>query len=148
MTSFDNIYNAFLGKITEDMYLEMTEEDTIRDLKSILMEALPLFEFPKFNISEIEEESFLADLSNEEINIIATIMVYEWLKRQVASCENTRMKYSGSDFKFTSQANHIEKLIKLVTQWQYEAHHAQRLYGRRKINSKGLYESTWKELKR
>ena len=29
--------------------------------------------------------------------------------QQLASVENTRMKYSGSDFKFTSQANHMAK---------------------------------------
>jgi len=40
-------------------------------------------------------------------------MVVEWISQQLASIENTRMKYSGSDFKFTSQANHIQKLQKL-----------------------------------
>lgn len=33
MTSFDTIINRFLSKITDDMYLEFTEEDTIRDAK-------------------------------------------------------------------------------------------------------------------
>jgi hypothetical protein len=40
-------------------------------------------------------------------------MYNSWLQRQVASIEQTRMKYSGSDFKMTSQANHLEKLMKL-----------------------------------
>nr|DAG21586.1 MAG TPA: hypothetical protein [Caudoviricetes sp.] len=29
-------------------------------------------------------------------------MMCGWVQRQVTSIENTRMKYSGSDFKFTS----------------------------------------------
>ena len=33
MTSFNTIIDAFLGKITDDMYMELTEEDTIRDAK-------------------------------------------------------------------------------------------------------------------
>jgi len=33
MTSFSIIIDAFLSKITDDMYLELTEEDTIRDAK-------------------------------------------------------------------------------------------------------------------
>jgi hypothetical protein len=33
MTSFNTIINAFLSKITDDMYLELTMEDTIRDSK-------------------------------------------------------------------------------------------------------------------
>lgn len=95
-TSFDSIYNIFLGKITDDMYLELSEEETMADLESLLIESLPLFEFPKFDISDIEGEYFNADLTNEEINIIATLMVYSWIKRQVASCENMRMKFGGA----------------------------------------------------
>jgi len=33
MTSFEAIYDRFLSKITDDMYLELTEEDTLRDIK-------------------------------------------------------------------------------------------------------------------
>jgi hypothetical protein len=33
MTSFETIINRFLGKVTDDMYMELTEEDTIRDAK-------------------------------------------------------------------------------------------------------------------
>jgi len=34
-------------------------------------------------------------------------MKQSWIERQVASIENIRMKYSGPDFKMTSQANHL-----------------------------------------
>ena len=97
MTSFEDIYNVFFGKITDDMYLEWSEEDTLGDIESILMEALPMFEFPKFDITDIQDNSFSADLTSAEIDIIATIMVWAWIKRQVASCDNIRMKFSGSD---------------------------------------------------
>ena len=30
-TLFAAVYNRFLGKITDDMYLELTPEDTIKD---------------------------------------------------------------------------------------------------------------------
>jgi len=33
MTAFNAIYDRFLSKITDDMYLELTEEDTKRDAK-------------------------------------------------------------------------------------------------------------------
>jgi hypothetical protein len=33
MTSFNTIINKFFSKITDDMYLELTEEDTMRDAK-------------------------------------------------------------------------------------------------------------------
>lgn len=70
-------------------------------------------------------------------------MKHAWLQRQVASVENTRMKFSGSDFKFTSQANHLAKLLNLLTEVNREAHHMQRLYRRRKVDKDGLYTSNW-----
>ena len=49
-TSFKTIYDCFLGKITDDMYVELTPEDTIKDLRAMLIDALPHFEFPRFNL--------------------------------------------------------------------------------------------------
>ena len=46
-TQFARIYNRFLGKITDDMYMELTPEDTIKDLRNLLIDAIPGFEFPR-----------------------------------------------------------------------------------------------------
>lgn len=146
MTSFQTIYNAFLGKITDDQYLELTEEDTIRDCKQILIDAISYFEFPRFALYDYDadQEQYNVDLTNEEINIFAILMKIVWLDRQIASVENTRMKYSGSDFKFTSQANHLAKLLTLKAELQRENIHAQRLYKRRKIvEETGHVMSNW-----
>ena len=71
----------------------------------------------------IEKSTFGCELTSEEINILAILMKHAWLQRQVASVENTRMKFSGSDFKFTSQANHLAKLLNLLSEVNREAHH-------------------------
>ena len=74
-------------------------------------------------------------------------MYNTWLQRQVASIENTRQKFSGSDFKMTSQANHLDKLIKLKQEGERQDRHMQRLYKRRKIiDSKGSIKSNWSTL--
>jgi len=49
-TAFTTIYNRFLGKITDDMYVELTPEDTIKDLRNLLIDAIPGFEFPRVNL--------------------------------------------------------------------------------------------------
>ena len=49
-TKFASIYNRFLGMITDDMYLELTPEDTIKDLQNLLVGAIPGFEFPRINL--------------------------------------------------------------------------------------------------
>ncbi len=150
-TSFVEVYNRFLGKITDDMYMELTPQDTVRDLRNLLVDAIPNFEFPRKNltdytiqtatksVSEIQETDFVMlddethatieqslfqeELDSEEVNILAHLMMIGWLQRQITSIENTRMKYSGSDFKFTSQANHLAKLLTLLSETQRQSMH-------------------------
>lgn len=182
-TQFAAIYNRFLGKITDDMYMELTPQDTIRDLQNLLIDAIPGFEFPRKNLMDyeikteivrgdlvtkddfvigllwddlsrndpdpavpdcvVERSHFKVDLTSEEINILALLMKQGWVQRQVSSIENTRMKYSGSDFKMTSQANHLQKLLALLSEAQRESFHMQRLYKRRKLDDNGVYQSNW-----
>lgn len=169
-TLFASVYNRFLGKITDDMYMELTPQDTIRDLQRLLLNAIPEFEFPRkildYNILErptnnnsvniqgflIEDTDgngyedasyFNADLSSEEINILAILMMNGWLQRQITSIENVRMKYSGTDFKMTSQANHLSKLLQLLKETQRQSLHMQRLYKRRRVGSDGAIKSNW-----
>lgn len=173
-TLFASVYDRFLGKITDDMYMELTPEDTTRDLQNLLIQAIPGFEFPRkildyqiltrpltetsvniqgFVVENAEGEkfedasSFDYNLSSEEINILAILMMEGWLQRQVTTIENIRMKYSGTDFKMTSQANHLAKLLSLLKEVQRQSLHMQRLYKRRKVNSEGYIESNWSVLR-
>ena len=185
-TKFTEIYNCFLGKITDDMYMELTPVDTVKDLQNLLLCAIDGFEFPRVRLDEytidvqqkwehdlsmddfvigyiwneieiddltdtpqsqmaiIDNSAFNATLTHEEKNILATLMMEGWLQRQITSIENIRMKYSGSDFKLTSQANHLSKLLNLLSEVQRQSHHLQRLYKRRRINKdSGMIESNW-----
>ena len=152
-TLFQDIYDIFFGKITDDMYLELTEYDTKKDCQSILINAIPLFEFPKKSLAykknEVNEETFEdssffeQELDTEEKNILATLMLQGWLQRQITSIENTRQKYYGNTFKLTSQANHLQKLIALKDDVRRDSKHLQRLYKRRKIDSDGNVKSAW-----
>ena len=167
-TSFSLVYDSFLSKITDDMYLELTELDTFRMLEELLLSAIEKFEFPRidlwdYDLFEIVDETtyqgvesnnekvraiiysggqFNNILIHEEINILAVYMIVEWLSQQLASVENTRMKYSGSDFKFTSQANHMQKLLQLKKDYEREGFHLQRLYKRRAPDENGIMRST------
>lgn len=180
---FSTVYNRFLEKITDDMYLELTPEETIKDLRNLLIDAIPGFEFPRVNLNDyeisqavinedeltpddfslgviweeipdisetpkvkVDRSHFIAELSTEEINILALLMKQGWVQRQVTSIEHTRMKYSGPDFKMTSQANHLSKLMSLLTECRRDSHHMQRLYKRRKLVD-GRYESNWSVLR-
>ena len=182
-TTFVDVYNRFLNQITDDLYVELTLEDTLRDLQNLLIDSLPQFEFPRKNLLDytinivyiaadevtdqdfelekiyseedesvqsikVERSSFNCDLTAEEINILSKIMLNGWLQRQITSIENTRMKYSGTDFKMTSQANHLSKLVTLQDKVKQEIHHFQRLYKRRRLTDEGMYESNWDVFKK
>ncbi len=143
-TSFDKVYNFFFSKITDDMYMELDLEQTKALVQDLLINAIPWFEFPRVNINEydLEEKYFNVKLSNEEMNILATYMLLGWFDQQLASVELTRMKYSGSDFKMTSQANHMSKLLALKKDYERIGLHLQRLYKRRKADRNGVLRST------
>ena len=155
-TPFSDIYESFYGKITDDMYMELTQEDTAAIAQDLLLTAVHKFEFPRqpldyqldFYTTEDADGNeytvgiFISKLTPEEINILATYMIVEWLGQQLASIENTRMKYSGSDFKFTSQANHMQKILQLKKDYEREGFHLQRLYKRRLKDVDGIYQTT------
>lgn len=147
-TPFSAIYNNFISKITDDMYMELTKEDTLALQQELLLSAIPNFEFPRFNSFnyDLDEETYNCSLTQEEINILGELMIVEWFGQQLASVENTRMKYSGSDFKFTSQANHMDKLLKLKKDYERSAFHKQRLYKRRKADENGVMKSTFGQI--
>ena len=46
-TLFASVYNRFLDLITDDMYMELTPQDTIKDLQKLLLNSIPGFEFPR-----------------------------------------------------------------------------------------------------
>ena len=160
------------------MYMELTPEDTVKDLQNLLIDAIPGFEFPRVNLYDYEikvvaigeeelvdddfvlgnswgELEFVAEptvivdksyfnvvLTPEEINILAILMKQGWISRQVASIEHTRMITTNADFKMSSQANHLSKLMTLLDKTKQESLHMQRLYKRRKLTSSG-YSSNW-----
>lgn len=148
-TSFSQVYDSFLAKVTDDMYMELFPEETAAMLQELLLSALHWFEFPRVDIFDydVDAAEFNVTLSAEEINIIAVYMVVAWVGQQLASVENTRMKYSGADFKFTSQANHIDKLQSLQEAYKTDGKHLQRLYKRRKKDAvTGLMKSTFSQI--
>lgn len=168
-TPFSTIYDSFLSKVTDDMYMELTELDTFRMLQELLLSAIYKFEFPRFDLENYELEDFVDEvtykgvesnneevkafiyvtghynvkLTYEEINILSTYMIVEWLGQQLASVDQTRQIYTGTDFKMTSQANHMQKLLTVKQDYEREGFHLQRLYKRRKRDKDGIMRSTF-----
>ena len=138
-TPFLKVYDAFLARITADEWM-LEEELAIveRDWQELLKMAVERFKYPRVSLEmeELEQQDenspitvmqFKDDLTNAEIQLLALYMKHEWVKRCIASWENIRQLYVDSDY---SQANHIDKLLKLEASVALEVHKAEGRYDR------------------
>lgn len=160
-TPFFQIYCTFLENVTDDMYMELTYQDTFKALEKMLMQAISMFKWPRFpkyaynrslitmvgekEVKDEEGNSLIEEvilskgcwtiqLTLEEVDILSDLMMLKWIDAQLFSANNTKMRYSSADFKFTSQANHISKLSGLRRDLEKSINSKQFMYRRQKID--------------
>ena len=126
MTPFTAVYDAFLSRILEDEWQHWMMEEAEQDWRQIMANALSWFKFPRVSL-EYNEEGFLGDLSNEEIQIIADFMKCEWFNRCIMTWENIKPLYEERDF---SQANLLDKLKGLYEAQEKKAREREAIYYR------------------
>ena len=131
MTSFSTIYDAFLSKILDDEWEDWDGDDMERDLATLLKGAIVRFKFPRKSL-EYSDDSFVEDLSDEEIQILASYMKCEWLNRTILTWENVKPLYDERDF---SQANLLDKFNAMLAAEQKNAGRLEAIYYR-SVNKK------------
>lgn len=133
MVELMTVYDAFLAKVNEDDWAHCYSEDDlkwfIQDWRSFLNASIVYFKFPRCGLDIDEEKQCFKDesFSNEEVQVLATYMKWEWLKRTIDSWENIKTQYDESDF---SQAKLLSTFIELRKQIQTEAEELQAIYYR------------------
>ena len=131
MTSLQVVYDAFLAKILEDEWANWEMEEIEQDWRVLLDGAIPYFKFPRVSL-EIDGNSFTEDLTNDEVQILASYMKCEWLNRTILTWENVKPLYEERDF---SQANLLDKFQSLLEKEEKKAAKLESLYYR-SINDK------------
>ena len=131
MTSFDTVYTAFLSKVLDDEWDTWTEEEMEQDIFTLLQAAVVRFKFPRVSL-EYTEQGFTDDLTNDEVQILATYMKCEWLNRTILTWENVKPLYEERDF---SQANLLDKFNKMLAAEQTHAKQLEAIYYR-SVNKK------------
>lgn len=126
MTPFRKVNEAFLSRILEDEWQHWMLEEAEQDWYQIMINALTWFKFPRTSL-EINEDGFINDLNNEEIQIIADFMKCEWLNRCIMTWENVKPLYEERDF---SQANLLDKLGNLYRDQEEKALRREAIYYR------------------
>ncbi len=122
MTPYWEVYKAFLAKTLEDEWGQWMPEETEADMRVLLEGAIPYFKFPRISL-ERNDDGFIEDLDQEEIEILSVYMKCEWLNRSIMTWENVKPLYEERDF---SQANLLDKLKNTL---EYERINAARLEG-------------------
>ena len=147
MTSYKIIYNAFLAKIKEDEWgnEQMDYNAIVADWEALLEAAVVWFKLPRISLERVSTEFvaddiapelgyFVEDLNDQEIQIIATLMKWQWLNRTINSWENVKVMYDERDF---SQGNLLNNFVKLLEKTENECYRLQKLYSRSRADGKG-----------
>lgn len=132
MTNAQVVYDAFLSKQLDDEWENWDMGEINEDWKTLLMGAVSWFKFPRVSLDFVTDEdtgevNFNEDLSNEEIQILATYMKCEWLNRTILTWENVKPLYDERDF---SQANLIDKFKQMLEMEKKNAARLEAIYYR------------------
>ena len=120
MTEFTLIYDKFLSKLT-DFSLAWLDKDVLEsDLQERLITALSDFaQLPEEKTEvDLSTKTFTNGLSVEEQNIIATLMVINYLDKYILSEDNMRILLNSKDYKQYSQAALLKELKATKSEYQ------------------------------
>lgn len=128
MTFYSEIFDYFFNKISDyDLLKNFEEKDILKLCNMYLKSSISFFTKCKKDLRKRNdsEQMFLIELDQLEIEILANLMVIEWLKPYVNNRLNLSSILGDKDFKIFSQANHLKTLSDLQDKLQNEI---ERLY--------------------
>lgn len=129
-TSYNTVYNRALAKIQDFDLVTLQDRDLEEMLHGWLMAAISKFRQCKNDLSDRDEElrQFNVDLEDEEVEILAIMVVREWLAPQVHSALLTKQIFGGKEENYFSQSAHLKQLMDADTSLRVEAQKLSRDY--------------------
>ena len=129
-TSYEEIYNLAANKITDPEIALLLQEDIEELFHGYLISAIPKFRKCKNDLSNRDDElrQFNVDLLDVEKEILAILVVREWLQPQLYSALLTKQVFSDKEQKYYSQSSHISELRALDETLKIEAQKLSRDY--------------------
>ena len=127
-TPYSNIYNYFLAQVTDFGFItdeNFTEDDLHEQFHYYLVSSTTKFKQCKNDLKDRDDTNrqFNEDLTDEEIEILATMMVSAYMKPKIIHSNNLEQKLSDNEFKIYSQANHIKELRQIKKDVDSEVSH-------------------------
>ena len=129
-TSYEEIYNLAANKITDPEIALLLPEDIEELFHGYLISAIPKFRKCKNDLSNRDDElrQFNVDLLDVEKEILAILVVREWLQPQLYSALLTKQVFSDKEQKYYSQSSHISELRALDETLKIDAQKLSRDY--------------------
>lgn len=130
MTLYSTLYNRCLQKLEDPTLMQLPEEDLEDMLHDYMLSAIAKHRKCEHDLSDRDDElkQFNSDLSDLEIEILAILMLREYISQRLHSVTNTMMVFSGKETKFYSQAAHIAELRAMDEALKLEAQQLSRDY--------------------
>jgi len=115
MTPYSDVDDMFLNDILDNTYLSFDVEDKESILNMLRVKAVTMFKSCKKDLSDKDDnlKQYNQLLTDEEKLIIATAMKKFWLNDKIYDVSLLKQKMSTKDWKLTSQAEHLNRLIGL-----------------------------------
>ena len=122
-TSYENVYNRALSKLEDYDLAKLPEEDLEQMLHGWMISAIAKFRKCQSDLKQRDEENktFLVDLLDEEVEILALLTATEWLESQINSITLTKQFFGGKEEKWFSQSQHLSTLMALRDSNRLEA---------------------------
>lgn len=124
------LYERCLNKLEDPTLLQLPEEDLENMLYGYMLSAISKHRKCTHDLSDRNEEmrQFNSDLTDLEIEILAILMLREWISVRLHSVANVLQVFSGKETKYYSQAQHLSELRELDQRLKIEAQQLSRDY--------------------
>lgn len=129
-TPYSKIYDRALAKITDYDLAFLPDDDFRFMLRGWLNSSISKFRKCASDLADRDDELeiFNVDLVDEEIEILALLIVCEWLEPQINSVTLTHQMFGGKEEKYYSQSSHLAELKALRDETRTEARKLMRDY--------------------
>jgi hypothetical protein len=114
-TPFSEVYEVFLQKIRDYDYLNMTDVEAEDIFEGYLKSAIVKFRRCKKDLTDLDLglKQFNETLEFDDVEILASLLVVEYLQPKIVTQETIKLAMGDRDFRFSSQANHLQQLLAL-----------------------------------
>lgn len=125
-TPYSSVYDFFLTKVEDFSFIDpdvyATEQELHDELKKYLRSSVVRFKQCKQNLGDKDDVSnqFNLTLTDEEQEILASLMVISYITPKIISTQNMEQRMSDREYKSYSQGKHLQEMINLKKEMQLE----------------------------